>query len=675
MKKRLLFIPVFTLFLVLSVKAEWGLWNYDRSWIIFNIGTYSVWNGGPGAIQNADLGTYINNESLLLHGYDVKTWKNGSSDVTGGTFYYTIYPKGNRPYSPTFTSVTLYWIQDLGGGNQKWGFGNQNINLLNNLTPGEYTLEFYAEMYGTNPNQTHYDSNNGYNYVAHFRYNYVRSAASGSWNSTSSWLNSKIPGSAQIAEIDHSITVSSPVTVGSVIINSGKTLTIDVNQSLTVTGTINNQAGNSGLVINSTSSGTGSLIHQNTGVNATVKRYHNNYTTPQAGDGWHFLSSPVAAQPISAFHTPGQGNDFYKWDEPTNTWINRTDPNGNLNTSFETNFVVGRGYLVAYAAAGTKEFTGEVNVSNVSVTGLTKTVNGWHLLGNPFGSALAWNKNGGSWNLNNVAANCQIWNNSSSSYTVIQPDQIIPAMNGFMVYTSGNGSLTIPASAREHSTTGWYKSDKMENQIVLVAHDLQYNTSQETIIAFHPQATDGFDMEYDSYFLAGYAPKFYSISSGEKYALNTFPSMAGHPEIPLGFVRNDATQFSIELKQTIANQQITLKDLKTGIEHPLNQSPYVFTSDPNDDPERFLLKLNATGLQESLKKPSIVATSQNNRLVITTNEAPMAIQVYDFTGRLIMETEISSAGTYYFMKNFKSGIYLIHYICQGIPGTVKIYLH
>ena len=155
--------------------GAWGLFEADRSWIGFNVKGndefFRVWDNGTGNIQNHDFGFFDPGDNLTLIAYDVKTWKNSGGNVTGGNFYYTIYPKGQRPDNHDFTPLALGWMENIGGeatGNQKWGFEEASINLKNGLSGGEYTLEFYTEVYGENPNKTEFDSNNGNNYLAHF---------------------------------------------------------------------------------------------------------------------------------------------------------------------------------------------------------------------------------------------------------------------------------------------------------------------------------------------------------------------------------------------------------------------------------------------------------------------------------------------------------------------------
>jgi len=459
------------------------------------------------------------------------------------------------------------------------------------------------------------------------------------------------------------------VVVASLTIQSGGVVEIEPGKSLTVNGTLANSAGSSGLVIKSDATGTGSLIHSSAGVNGTVQRYIAGYTTPS--NGWHFISSPVSAQAISAFHTPGPGNDFYKWDEPSNLWINRTATGGGLNGTFETEFAVARGYLIAQGTSGAKVFTGTLNLADISVTNLTKSNKGWHLLGNPFASALEWNKTGGSWNLSAVAANCQVWNATSASYSVISPDGIIPAMNGFMVYTTGNGSLTIPKNARVHSSTNWYKTNPDNSRIKLVARDAEEMTAQETIITFNNLATEGFDMEFDSYFLSGFAPMLYSISQNELYALNALPEFTADMSIQLGFVKNQSNNFRIELKESIPNQTIYLEDQKLNTRHNLSDSPYSFASEQNDSPSRFLLKFSAVGIEESRPVPAIEAWFSNNQLFVNNPEGVTFVEFFDLTGRSIKTTQVNAAGIQTLDVKLSSGLYLVKLTNSVNTHTIK----
>ena len=230
-----------------------------------------------------------------------------------------------------------------------------------------------------------------------------------------------------------------------------------------------------------------------------------------------------------------------------------------------TTFIPGKGYLVAYQQTDTKTFSGNLNVADVTLSGLTNTGTsaypGWHLAGNPFASAINWGS--GTWTKTNINAVAQVWSSADGSYkTTTEQSDIIPAMNGFMVYTTGSGELTIPADAREHNAANWYKSD--EEFILLKANDLEGLTSQSSIVRFNPSATEAYDADFDAYFLAGFAPMFYSVSGSSLYALNTLPAVSNELAIPFGFMKNSATNYNIELAKNIPATIVYLTDIKTG---------------------------------------------------------------------------------------------------------------
>ena len=470
---------------------------------------------------------------------------------------------------------------------------------------------------------------------------------------------------------------TTPAAFANLKIVGGASLTIEPQSFLTVNGTLANEANSSSLFIQSTAAGTGSLLNSTASVSATAERYIAGWT--DANHGWHFLNSPVASQAISSFHTAGSGNDFYKWDEPTNEWINRTATGGGLNGSFETEFFIGRGYLVANSATSTKTFSGILNVANVELTGLTntpgKTNRGWHLVGNPFSSAIKWTQ--GTWTKTNVAAFPQIWNESTASYKVLAGGGIIPAQNGFMVYVAGGGSLTIPADARVHSDSAWYKNSASENEIVLVARDPEGKTAQESIINFNPASTEDFDMEHDSYFMAGFAPMFYSVSQNQLFALNTLPEIKDEMVVPMGFVKNQSSSFSIELTQNLPGQTLYLVDLKTKNEHKISESPYNFTSVNGDNPNRFLLKFGTTGIGETPKQQPIVVYASGNTLYFSNPKGIVLkgdLFVYNTMGQTLLQQKLTANTLTELNLNASTGYYLVKVVTADSAYTSKVFI-
>ena len=161
--------------------AAWGLFNADRSYIGIKVDTttnnYTVWNAGTGNFNGSVLsGTPFTSvgQTLQINYYDVKTFKNGGDDVTGGTFFWTVYETGNRG-TPSFSSINLAFIENIGvNGDQKWGFAGNTTSILSSpnvsFTSGSknYTFEFYTQVNGTGGSVFDNNNNNASNYTATF---------------------------------------------------------------------------------------------------------------------------------------------------------------------------------------------------------------------------------------------------------------------------------------------------------------------------------------------------------------------------------------------------------------------------------------------------------------------------------------------------------------------------
>ena len=479
-------------------------------------------------------------------------------------------------------------------------------------------------------------------------------------------------------------------TMANLKIEADASLTLTPASYLTVSGTLTNNSGTNGLVLQSTVDGTASLIHSTATIEATAQRYIAAWPVNDKYHGWHFLSSPVGAQAISPSFVNISGTmsadvDLYKWSEPENLWINiKNNSNtynqgtGSTNWSNDVSpqFETGKGYLTAYGTIQTKQFIGNLNVANVAITGMTyttgKTYRGWHLVGNPFSSAIKWGQ--GDWVKTNIAAVPQIWNETSASYKVLKGDGIIPAQNGFMVFvTEGHtGALTIPANARLHSDSAWYKNSASINEIILTARDPEGLTAQETIISINPEATQDFDLEYDSYFMAGFAPMFYSTSQGKLFALNSLPELTDELVVPMGFVKNQNSSFSIQLTQNTTDHTLYLEDIKTNVVHNISETPYTFLSTAGDNPNRFLLKFGSVGIDETPVTPVINAWYSRGILNVKTNEGITNIGIFNIQGQQLQNYQLFGSGLQTVSINLPTGVYFARLINDGNMQTVKI---
>ncbi len=158
-----------------NLHADWGIF---QTYAVVNTGDGNIFRaGGANADNNRsvighDFGTFRSTDTFVLNGAEFKTWKNGSSNVCGGQIFYRIYPTGSP--SGSFSTVSVSYAGELGGGDQIWQNTSANVNLLSTLADGSYTLELYWEAYGNDfdPNGcggSRFDSNSGNNWQSTFR--------------------------------------------------------------------------------------------------------------------------------------------------------------------------------------------------------------------------------------------------------------------------------------------------------------------------------------------------------------------------------------------------------------------------------------------------------------------------------------------------------------------------
>ncbi len=684
--------------------AYYSVWMYFPE--TYNPNKYSPWDPGDGGWWNV-----FQFKSDDYEDISQPTWVlNIAHDDSENKMYFYLYSKYNAPFSFTqsqplevpedeWIHVEAYFKKSSGNGNgaitiwqdgvqifsetnvettfqeqSVWGIGNYTDHVDGGPVDGSATIYFDDAIVATEP-------------IHPYAFGTWSGASSTDWSTVANWTNGNVPLQLSQVTIPTDGVTNFPV-IGNLPdgpaacrelnIESGASVTIGAGKVLTVDKTITNQNGTDGILILSNETATGSLIHQNTGVGATVQRYISAWSSDV--HGWHFLSSPVSNQNIQPEFVPNPptaNQDFFKWDEATATWINsKMDDGGSLawNPVFESTFVLGKGYLTAYDNDQTKSFEQTLNVEDVTFANLSRSggdYSGWHLLGNPFSSAIAWND--GNWNMTNIAGTAKIWNESNASYTDIPANGVIPAMNGFMVQvTESSGSLTIPAASRTHDDQSWYKNSGYP-KIKLLVKDLEQNTAQESTILFHPEATENFDPELDSRFLAGYAPQFYSVSGEQNLSLNALKSPDKNMEIPFHFIKNESADYQLELLENSSGMPLYLEDFKNGNRIKLSEtSPYAFTSSNGDEPGRFLLTfLPASLAQPGPDTPKI--SVNGNVLSISDDNIPFRILIYTSTGQVVFQ-EISSTKNYSKMLNLQPGVYFVIITGNDTNTSAKVFI-
>lgn len=498
-------------------------------------------------------------------------------------------------------------------------------------------------------------------------------ASTSEWNEATNWFSNVIPSGTTNLLVpvyggNYPVIGTADANCNNLIIEPNAQLTINSGYTLNVNGD---------FTVQSTATGTGSFL--NNGIltmvskgSITFERYIEAYTNDD--DGWHLVSSPVDNFSVSGSgFEPGANDDLYRWDESTNMWLNYK------SDAFD--FSNGQGYLVAYESSATKKFSGTFNNSDIAFSDLSVGLGGgWHILGNPYPCAIEWND--GNWAITDIEGTAKVYNESAGNYTDIAPSGIIPATQGFFVNAvDATNSITIPAGSMTHDNTAFY--DDVFPGITLKVSGGENSFFDITRVVFNPEATTGYDFQFDAEKLFGQnsAPQLYSISEYDlNFSTNTLPSYC-NVMVDLGFEAgtNGFHQISqVEVQNFDQNTAIYLEDifLDTLI-NIRNDSCYSFHASTDDPKERFRLHFwDVTGFDEYSSGTRAYSFYENGNIYIFGLDDQVkgrSVNLFDLRGRLIYSSHISSPALVV-RKYLNPGIYLIS-IGNNSSHTIKLPVH
>lgn len=462
------------------------------------------------------------------------------------------------------------------------------------------------------------------------------------------------------------LTINAPLIVSSTLtINNGKLLTLSPIARLNVNGTILNNAGAAGFVLNSASNSTASLIHNTNNVLATARRYI-------GGDSlaWHFLSSPIRNQSLSGDWKPtgsysdGTGYDLYVWDEPANCWVynlnNSVKPTWNAIHA-STNFISGKGYLYAVQAKlPTKQFVGQLNNGNIaiSVSSLSsKSFKGFNLVGNPYPSSIDWKNNAGfTRNMLETTGggyNIWIWSYTAQNYGVYNSADptdngtnnitryISPHM-GFFVKAASDGTFVFKNAARvSNQAADWLRVKAIENPLnalTLKVNSIDSIGSDEIKLNFGSEFTQpGAGKMFSP---AKSAPSLFIKNDNQDFTTFYLTTIKENPTIELGFKAGKDGKYTINATEISSDvETLILEDKLTGKIADLQSSGiYTFTSKTTDKPERFNIHFSKQAMENFVLDFANVY-SLNHQIYIDLNatKGDFKIKILDIKGMLIKE--------------------------------------
>ncbi|MDT8347822.1 MAG: T9SS type A sorting domain-containing protein [Flavobacteriaceae bacterium] len=189
------FLSFYISFLMVIFSAQSQSFGAFETAVFVDLGNgatfYNTLGTGIGSLSFENDLTQVNTaQGLLLIGAEAKTFNN-SANVCSVELFYVVYPAGQRPANPNFSSTSLPFFENCssgafqitGGlcsaGDQKWQRPGSdvplNIDVLNGLPAGNYSLEVFYEITGDlgdgSCSLSEFDNNAGNNYVSTFNFN------------------------------------------------------------------------------------------------------------------------------------------------------------------------------------------------------------------------------------------------------------------------------------------------------------------------------------------------------------------------------------------------------------------------------------------------------------------------------------------------------------------------
>ncbi len=428
--------------------------------------------------------------------------------------------------------------------------------------------------------------------------------------------------------------------------------------------------------------------------NVTVKRFIR-------GNGWHNVSKPVASANTSQFNTTDL---VFYYDETKiyNDWnFGWVWYDGALSTmkGYDVYLEENNLYVIYTATNSTGLNTGTYNI-DVTLTnvanGEVESHKGWNLIGNPYPSPVDWLVESG-WDKNDINDAKYIWNPVADNYTIFLGGsnpvgvnggtQYIPSNQGFWVQATTNGNISVNNSARKaiiSSTPDYYKNSNSSYPLIsLVASG--NSLSDETIIRFIENTSNGFDRNYDAsklYSGSLKVPQISTSSNNLEFAINTYPKIIDNSEIPLNFWCATSGHYCLELGEnsnTNSINSIYLFDkFNKQFVNLSTERKYCFDHNNISIKQRFAILINPSNNKMiSLKTASPFLVYSNNKNIniscLLTEKINAEVQIVNLMGQIVYSKTINDYNTNIVLHS-GSGYYIVRIISQDGQFNTKIFI-
>ena len=616
-------------------------------------------------------GNWTNNGLFIPNVGKVSFDGSANQSITGATTFYNVM-LNNTAGLALANAVTINNNFSILSGQVNLGSLTHSANSLTLGGSGTVSGTWgNTASSATNQNNTYFAATTGIVNVASCGA-YWTGTQDTSWTNPNNWSSCGIPTNSSDVTINSGTfqpVIASNVSVNSLTIASGTSLTLNSGFNLNVSNAIANEGT---LTIKSNANLIQTNNVANTGMGlANIERD----SSPLFRLDYTMWSSPVTGnQTLGGFSPLTSTNRFYEYDTTTNLYS--AVSNGDA-------FSLAKGYLIrmpntwvdyvvsppSTPLSWTGTFTGKPNNGTITYT-MSTAGTAYNAVGNPYPSTLNIdnfiNGNSGNitgalyfWRKTNDATNLTSYSTCTTAGIAggnahpYSDDNFISVGQGFIVKATKT-TLNFTNSMRvANNQNQFFKTKAVEKNRIWLNLSNNNNRVNQMMVAYMTGATQEVDPTIDGAYFNDSATALNSLIANEEFAIQgrSLPFDVSDV-VALAFKTDLGGDYTIAIDHAdglFANgQDVYLVDSKTGTETNLQTSSYSFAAASGVDNTRFSLKYQKTLKVDSPVFNENSVTVYNDKGVVYVNSRESIInniKVYDIQGRLIAEQKNVKAST------------------------------
>jgi endonuclease I len=495
--------------------------------------------------------------------------------------------------------------------------------------------------------------------------------ADGNWSEASKWTRGIPMSNSDIIIADNIfITIDTDdILIRNFTLNTEATMVIPKDKEVTING---NLIINGVLSLESDASSSAVLFVKGTTSGAvTYKR------GGLIANEWSLVSPPVSGQKIISF-AENVENDLRTKNafSPITYAIGSYDDSkatgdkwqyyNKITSEEEEEFSEGIGYSMSRNTDGTVSFTGALNINNISKNFITDQ---WVVVGNPYTTYLAANKNGNSSflddnfdALNDNFKGLYVWDNSQEKYTAVSEvdadkRSFAPGQGFFVKLKNGQTNIIFNQDKRQLKNGGTKEFSKNVNLAPeIIVHVSNQSLTVKTNIKYAARVTKGLDPGFDigNYNGASFDAFTHLVedSTNVNYTIQSLPNIdLENMIIPLGLkaVAGSELVFAAE-SIDLPNVNIMIEDRALNVFKELNES-LTYLATINTDTNgvgRFYIHAKQAALnvaEDQVLNGVNIYLKENTNLIISGLKGGLTkVKMYSLLGKQVFKNAFVGSG-------------------------------